>query len=381
MVFSSRPTCHAYLRVDSGPDLLVGFADGSASLLNLKANLNSNSSKPIITSTVPAPSTSDQSGEKEQSKCVSVHWVLRQDQCFIMVVINNTCYVLKKPIAADPPSKESSKSTFSFSLRSHSSTGANEKMMMPMPFGLFAFSGDGVLDSQISPDGTKMAIACKDGTLRILDISDILCPVTIGGFKSYYGSFLCCAWSGNSRYVAAGSEDDLVTVFGIIERCPVAHCEGHQSWVSSVLFDNTSKSNGLCRLISVGQDAHVCFWDIEVGESMAGEVHSPSLQSTMRKTGSQMSLQQLGWQGQQEGLASLPGESPKGNSGDLKFKRLEGQFGSSAIVSSSKRMDMILYEPLVNKRIHPEPISSCIMAEEVFITSDCQGLVKVWTKV
>ena len=206
---------------------------------------------------------------------------------------------------------------------------------------------------------------------------DILCPATIGGFQSYYGSFLCCAWSGDSRYLAAGSEDDLVTVFGITERYPIAHCEGHQSWVSSIAFDNGSKSKGLCRLISVGQDAHICFWDIEVGESMPGEIHSPLLQGTMRKTGSQMSLQQLGWQGQHEGLASVPGESPKGHSGDLKFKRPEG---SSAIVNTMKRVDMILYEPLVTKRIHPEPISSCILADEVLITADCQGLVKVWTK-
>jgi hypothetical protein len=46
-----------------------------------------------------------------------------------------------------------------------------------------------------------------------------------------YGSCVGC------RYIAAGGEDDLVAVYGVQERYPVAHCLGHTSWVSRVQWD------------------------------------------------------------------------------------------------------------------------------------------------
>ena len=55
--------------------------------------------------------------------------------------------------------------------------------------------------------------------------------------QSYYGGLLCCAWSPDSRYVAAGGEDDLVAVYGLAEACLVAVGQGHASWVSGVAFD------------------------------------------------------------------------------------------------------------------------------------------------
>lgn len=55
--------------------------------------------------------------------------------------------------------------------------------------------------------------------------------------QSYYGGLLCCAWSPDARYVAAGGEDDLVAVYGLAERCLVAVGRGHSSWVSQVAFD------------------------------------------------------------------------------------------------------------------------------------------------
>lgn len=382
IVFSQRPTCHAYMKVESGPDLLIGFADGSVALLSIKAQIASTGNKPIMASTILLPTDSGQQAQdkENQSKCTSVHWVPRSDVHYILIVVGSTCYVSKRPVpAAEPALKEVSKSSFSLSLRSSSSSSAaSEKSMQPVPVGLFAIPGNGVNESQISPDSTKLAVGCKDGTLRILDISnDVICPPTVGGFRSYYGSILCVSWSADSRYVAAGSEDDLVTVYGLSEKCPVAHCEGHQSWISSIAFDSLSSVKGLCRLVSVGQDAQVCFWDVEVGEAAgvdsASALPSP-LGATMRKVGSQMSLQQLGWQGQQEST-----ESPKGNSFDLKKSSKKSE-GASVILDSVKRIELVLYEPLVTKRIHMDPVSSCVLSQGALITADCLGHLKVWEK-
>ncbi len=58
------------------------------------------------------------------------------------------------------------------------------------------------------------------------------------GAQSYYGGLLCLAWSPDGQYIAAGGEDDLVTLYAMSERCVVAWCQGHTSWVSHVAFDS-----------------------------------------------------------------------------------------------------------------------------------------------
>ena len=55
--------------------------------------------------------------------------------------------------------------------------------------------------------------------------------------QSYYGGLLCCAWSPDNRYVATGGEDDMVSLFGLVERCVTAWGQGHNSWISRIAFD------------------------------------------------------------------------------------------------------------------------------------------------
>ena len=55
--------------------------------------------------------------------------------------------------------------------------------------------------------------------------------------QSYYGGLLCCTWSPDGRYLAAGGEDDLVALYSVADRETVAWGEAHGSWVSAVAFD------------------------------------------------------------------------------------------------------------------------------------------------
>ena len=55
--------------------------------------------------------------------------------------------------------------------------------------------------------------------------------------QSHYGGLLCCAWSPDGRHLAAGGEDDLVALYSVADREPVAWGEAHGSWVSAVAFD------------------------------------------------------------------------------------------------------------------------------------------------
>jgi WD repeat-containing protein 20 len=55
--------------------------------------------------------------------------------------------------------------------------------------------------------------------------------------QSYYGGLLCCAWSPDGQFIAAGGEDDLVALYSLEARCCVAWGAGHHSWVAGVAFD------------------------------------------------------------------------------------------------------------------------------------------------
>lgn len=116
---------------------------------------------------------------------------------------------------------------FSLSIGSSSKTSQSPSATIPI-------SGGGINDIAISPDARQLAAACRDGALRVVDLAT---GTVVGGFTSYYGALLCCAFSPDGKYVATGGEDDLVAVYGLAERFPVMHGEGHRSWVSRVAFD------------------------------------------------------------------------------------------------------------------------------------------------
>lgn len=122
----------------------------------------------------------------------------------------------------------------------------------------------------------------------------------VGGFQSYYGAMLCCSFSADGRYVAAGGEDDMVVVYSVHDRYPVAHCEGHGSWVSRVSFDRWmecgqggggasglggASGGAIYRLASVGQDAQMCFWDVQI-QPLEGDLFAmPVVANAMRCCG------------------------------------------------------------------------------------------------
>ena len=46
--------------------------------------------------------------------------------------------------------------------------------------------------------------------------------------KSYFGGFLCCAWSPTGRFLAAGGEDDLISVMSTETGKIICRCQGTQ---------------------------------------------------------------------------------------------------------------------------------------------------------
>lgn len=115
--------------------------------------------------------------------------------------------------------------------------------------------------SGASGEPLLLAIASRDGYLRVLDISR---ESMVVAFRSYFGALLCTSWSPDGKYLAAGGEDDLVSIWCPSEECLVARCEGHTSWVSAVSWDATLCGGGRYRLGSAGQDAKLLLWDFSM---------------------------------------------------------------------------------------------------------------------
>jgi hypothetical protein len=66
------------------------------------------------------------------------------------------------------------------------------------------------------PKIAKFAHA-QDGLLRVFHYDSM---ELVGAARSYFGGLLCAAWSPDGKYIVAGGEDDLVTVYrysGIIK--------------------------------------------------------------------------------------------------------------------------------------------------------------------
>ena len=83
--------------------------------------------------------------------------------------------------------------------------------------------------------------------------------------RSYFGGFLCCAWSPSGRFLAAGGEDDLISVMNTDTGRIMCRCQGHHSWIASIAWDpfvESPTSTIDSRIGSVGQDGILCFWEL-----------------------------------------------------------------------------------------------------------------------
>lgn len=100
--------------------------------------------------------------------------------------------------------------------------------------------GEGALNEfSFSPDGKFLACVSQDGFLRVFNFDAVELH---GTMKSYFGGLLCVCWSPDGKYIVAGGEDDLVTVWCFADCRVIARGHGHKSWVSVVAFDHYTTS-------------------------------------------------------------------------------------------------------------------------------------------
>jgi len=182
-----------------------------------------------------------------------------------------------------------------------------------------------------------------------LRIFDFKAEKYLLAFRSYYGGFLCVAWSPDGEFLLTGGEDDLIALWAFKEKKLVVRGRGHQSWVSAVAFDSWSCTQDNYIFASAGQDTRIILWEFS--------------------------------------KSSIP--KPRSKSG----KRRDTLTDSSSLVNS--KSEEIVYpvmvpvclnteigfmEPLATHRAALEPLSDVKFMEDCLATSCWAGISRFWSR-
>ncbi|ORX61355.1 WD40 repeat-like protein [Hesseltinella vesiculosa] len=244
IVFSKAyPTCHdvnLVTKTNEHLDVIIGFSSGDLvwydPLTSKYFRLNKD-------------------GNMKKEAVTKIKWIPGSEDLFMAAFADGTIMIMDKD-RDDQPFTTLAGLTWieqQFHVtRPHKSNKYN-------PLSHWSVNDKGVTDFAFSPDSVYLAVVGSDGTLRIINyIQERLLDV----FASYYGNFLCVAWSPDGRYILTGGQDDLVTIWGMAEKRIVARCQGHKSWVTGVAFDAFRCDEGnLYRFGSVGEDCKLMLWD------------------------------------------------------------------------------------------------------------------------
>lgn len=214
-------------------------------LLSLRAQLRApaSSSRPVTTLSF------NPDGSANASRCVSVAWLPGTDGTALVAAHRDGAVLLyHKVVGSSSEPRLLARSSSQAQLRPPAT-------QLQAPGG-----GGGASAAAVSPDGQHVAVACRDGVLRVYSypggglvagfkvrprcrlaamraagcgwlmaiaqlaavlLSHHSCWLLTASYRrsppqqSYYGGLLCCCWSPDGRYVAAGGEDDLLAVYGL----------------------------------------------------------------------------------------------------------------------------------------------------------------------
>ncbi|KAL6979315.1 hypothetical protein U1Q18_020979 [Sarracenia purpurea var. burkii] len=340
---NSNPVCHAFdSEAKDGHDLLIGLNCGDVYSVSLRQQLQDVGKKLV------GAQHYNKDGSTSNSRCTSVAWIPGHDGAFVVAHADGNLYIYEKSKdgtgdASFPVIKDQTQ----FSVAHARSSKSN-------PVARWHICQGSINSISFSLDGKCLAIVGRDGYLRVFDYSN---EQLICGGKSYYGALLCCAWSGDGKYILTGGEDDLVQVWSMEDRKVVAWGEGHNSWVSGVGFDSywsppTSEDTGenaMYRFGSVGQDTQLLLWDLSMDEIVVPLRRRPPGGSPSFSTGSQSSH----WDS----------AAPVGT-----------------LQPAPSMRDIPKLSPLVAHPVHSEPLSGVSFTQEFVLTACREGHVKIWTR-
>ncbi|KAL5546182.1 hypothetical protein UlMin_005869 [Ulmus minor] len=385
---NSNPICHAFDEdAKDGHDLIIGLTSGDVYSVSLRQQLQDVGKKLV------GAQHYNKDGSVNNSRCTSIAWVPQGEGSFVVAHADGNLYVYEKSKdGAGDSSFPVIKDQTQFSV-------AHARYSKSNPIARWHICQGSINSIAFSTrrDGVFLATVGRDGYLRVFDYSkeQLVC-----GGKSYYGALLCCAWSGDGKYILTGGEDDLVQVWSMDDRKVVAWGEGHSSWVSGVAFDSywvppksnsdgpnsnsdgpTSKSDGstsnsdgpnsksdgpnsnsdgpnsksdskevsvMYRFGSVGQDTQLLLWDLEMDEIVVP-------------------------------LRRPPGGSPTYSTGS-QSAHWDNVVPIGTLQPAPSMRDVPKLSPLVAHRVHTEPLSGLTFTQESVLTVCREGHIKIWMR-
>lgn len=313
-------------------------------------------------------------GNLTPSRCVLVSWLPGSNGSFFTSVhAGGSVFLHQKIIGNSSDTRLLERTSNDSALR----PAANAQQ-------LYRVAGGGITAGSLSPSGKHIALACRDGTLRVLEIPT---GVSISGFKSYYGGLLCCSWSQDGKLIAAGGEDDLIAVYNFEKGQLVAHLQGHTSWVSGVAFDPWAPSldvetpsssplegeRGRYRLASVGQDCQGILWEVGAG-LLETNIHGGSGSANNRSYGG-IGRPSDGMDVDRKGVnGDSPSSSGRGGGGG------GGGGGNNVIAPALPKTEMTFLEPLSQLKMHIEPLCDVVFEPNAMLVSSNDGSVKKFVR-
>ncbi|MCP9262774.1 WD repeat-containing protein 20 [Dirofilaria immitis] len=168
----------------------------------------------------------------DKTAVTCLKWIPGQQQCFLASHTSGNAYVYNENLPCNPssPVYQIFKQGDGYTIYTcKTKTSRNPVYRWAVGSGTlheFAFSS--------SDDAKLLATVSQDGFLRIFNYHAM---ELLAYMKSYFGGLLCLAWSPDARYIVTGGEDDLITVYSVIEKRVVCRGQGHRSWISKVAFD------------------------------------------------------------------------------------------------------------------------------------------------
>ncbi|KAI9593004.1 catabolite repression protein creC, partial [Syncephalis fuscata] len=237
------PTCHdvnLLTRDTKHLDVIIGFSTGDIVWLN-----------PICS----RYHRLNKQGVVNASAVTAIQWIPGSDQLFMVAFKDGCMAIFDREKEDQPVSLQSNHRNTKFHV-TKAPKGSKHN-----PTSYWQVSPRAVTAFAISPDCQHMAMTSLDGCLRIVDLIQ---EKLIHTFESYFGGLTCVAWSPDGKYVITGGQDDLVSIWSFLDHCIVARCQGHQSWVTDVAFDNWKCDEDQYRFGSVGEDGQILLWDFSV---------------------------------------------------------------------------------------------------------------------
>lgn len=110
-----------------------------------------------------------------------------------------------------------------------------------------------------APDGGRIAAACADGTVRLLDPARTAEVERLAGHADIVAAV---RWSPDGRTIASGGYDQVAVLWDAAARRAKHRLEGHRGAVMAVAFDPTGKT-----LATGSLDGTIRLWDAGSGES------------------------------------------------------------------------------------------------------------------